>query len=36
VIEMAEASGLPLVARERRDPLKATTYGTDELILSMP
>lgn len=33
VIEMAEASGLPLVARERRDPLKATTYGTGELIL---
>lgn len=33
VIEMAEASGLPLVARERRDPVKATTYGTGELIL---
>jgi glycerate kinase len=33
VIEMAEASGLPLVPRERRNPLKATTYGTGELIL---
>lgn len=32
-IEMAEASGLPLVARNKRDPLKATTYGTGELIL---
>ncbi len=32
-IEMAEASGLPLVPRERRDPLRATTYGTGELIL---
>ncbi len=33
VIEMAEASGLPLVPRERRDPLRATTFGTGELIL---
>ncbi|MGH8562777.1 MAG: glycerate kinase [Gammaproteobacteria bacterium] len=32
-IEMAEASGLPLVPRERRDPLRATTYGTGELML---
>ena len=32
-IEMAEASGLPLVPPERRDPLRATTYGTGELIL---
>ena len=32
VIEMAEASGLPLVPKERRDPLRATTYGTGELI----
>jgi glycerate kinase len=31
-IEMAEASGLALVP-ERRDPLRATTYGTGELIL---
>lgn len=33
VIEMAEASGLPLVPKEKRDPLKTTTYGTGELIL---
>jgi glycerate 2-kinase len=33
VIEMAEASGLPLVPKEQRDPLKTTTYGTGELII---
>jgi glycerate kinase len=33
VIEMAEASGSPLVPKERRDPLKATTYGTGQLII---
>ncbi|MDZ7737299.1 MAG: glycerate kinase [Gammaproteobacteria bacterium] len=33
VIEMAEASGLPLVAAGKRNPLKATTYGTGELIM---
>jgi glycerate kinase len=32
VIEMAEASGLPLVPRSERDPLRATTYGTGELV----
>ncbi|MBM7625077.1 glycerate kinase [Sporohalobacter salinus] len=32
VIEMAAASGLPLVAEEDRDPTKTTTYGTGELI----
>ncbi|MFK8069152.1 MAG: glycerate kinase [Gammaproteobacteria bacterium] len=32
VIEMAEASGLHLVEKEKRDPLKATTFGTGELI----
>ncbi|KAK2701707.1 hypothetical protein QYM36_019669 [Artemia franciscana] len=32
VIEMAEASGLPLVARDKRDPLTASTFGTGELI----
>ncbi len=32
VIEMAEASGLPLVPDDMRDPLKTTTYGTGELI----
>ena len=33
VIEMAEASGLHLVAKKDRNPLKATTYGTGELIV---
>ncbi len=32
VIEMAEASGLPLVPRERRNPLLASTYGTGQVI----
>ncbi|WP_297407229.1 glycerate kinase [uncultured Cetobacterium sp.] len=32
VIEMAEASGLPLIPKEERDPMKTTTYGTGELI----
>ena len=32
VIEMATASGLVLVPREQRDPRKATTYGTGQLI----
>lgn len=32
VIEMAAASGLPLVPKDRRDPSKATTRGTGELI----
>ena len=32
VIEMAEASGLPLLKPEERDLRKATTYGTGELI----
>lgn len=32
VIEMAEASGLPLVPRTERDPLRATTFGTGELV----
>ena len=33
-IEMAAASGLPLVPEEKRDPSKTTTYGTGELIKS--
>ncbi len=33
VIEMAEASGLPLVSGKNKNPLKTTTYGTGELIL---
>ncbi len=32
VIEMAAASGLPLVPPERRDPTRTTTFGTGELI----
>lgn len=32
VIEMAAASGLPLLPPEQRDPLVATTLGTGELI----
>ena len=32
VIEMAAASGLPLVG-ERRNPLKTTTYGTGQLMI---
>ena len=32
VIEMAAASGLPLLAPEERNPLATSTYGTGELI----
>lgn len=32
VIEMAKASGLPLVPVEKRNPLNTTTFGTGELI----
>ena len=32
VIEMAQASGLPLIEKPLRDPLKASSYGTGELI----
>jgi glycerate 2-kinase len=32
VIEMAAASGLPLVPTERRDPLITTSYGTGQLM----
>lgn len=31
-IEMAAASGLPLVPPDRRDPTRTTTYGTGELV----
>ncbi|MFQ6122760.1 MAG: glycerate kinase [Dehalococcoidales bacterium] len=34
VIEMAAASGLPLVPVDKRNPLLTTTYGTGELILA--
>lgn len=33
VIEMAAASGLPLLSQDERNPLNTTTYGTGELIL---
>ena len=32
IIEMAAASGLPMVPADRRNPLNTTTYGTGELI----
>jgi glycerate 2-kinase len=32
VIEMAAASGLPLLPKEKRNPRLATTYGTGELV----
>lgn len=33
VMEMAEASGLTLVAEEKRNPMLTSTYGTGEMIL---
>ena len=33
VIEMAAASGLPLLAPEERDPLATSTYGTGQLVM---
>lgn len=33
IIEMAAASGLPLLQEEERNPLHTTTYGTGELIM---
>ncbi len=32
IMEMASASGLPMVPDEKRDPRKTTTYGTGELL----
>ena len=32
VLEMASASGLPLLSSEERNPLKTSTFGTGELI----
>ena len=32
VIEMAAAAGITLISAERRNPMKATTYGVGELI----
>ena len=34
ILEMAAASGLPMVPKEKRNPLYTTTYGTGELILA--
>jgi glycerate kinase len=34
VVEMARASGLGLISEGRRDPMRATTVGTGELILA--
>lgn len=34
IIEMAAASGLPLVPEKLRNPLNTTTFGTGELILN--
>jgi len=31
-IEMANASGLPLIPNSKRNPMETTTYGTGELI----
>ncbi len=32
IMEMASASGLPLISESERDPRKTTTYGTGEMI----
>lgn len=32
IIEMAAASGLPLISADEKNPLKTTTYGTGQLI----
>jgi glycerate kinase len=32
ILEMASASGLTLIPKQRRDPTKTTTYGTGEMI----
>lgn len=32
ILEMAAASGLPMVPEDQRNPLKTTTYGTGELL----
>jgi len=34
ILEMAAASGLPLVPMEKRNPLKTSTYGTGELVMA--
>lgn len=32
ILEMASASGLPLVPEDRRNPMETTTYGTGQLL----
>ena len=32
VLEMAEASGLPMVPEDKRNPMNTTTYGTGEML----
>lgn len=34
IIEMAEAAGLPLVPKDKRDPKITTTYGVGELVVA--
>lgn len=34
VIEMAEAAGLPLIEPEQRNPLRTTTFGVGQIIMS--
>ena len=34
ILEMAQASGLPMVPEELRNPLNTTTFGTGELVLA--
>ena len=34
ILEMAQASGLPMVPADKRNPLNTTTYGTGELVNS--
>ena len=33
IIEMSQASGLPLISKEERNPLLTSTFGTGEMIL---
>ena len=33
VIEIAQASGLPLLTSEERNPLRATSYGTGQMVV---
>lgn len=35
VVELAAASGLPLIPEGQRDPTRATTYGTGQVILEV-